>query len=163
MPGTDPTRGARDRPDPPHGLAVVRRVGTGPGALAAARDAVLTWQMHRRAGVRVRADGPAVVGGVVAVRLGPALLGLHGSCVVVHVEDGPGTFTMTYQTLDGHAESGTQTFALFTTSDGAVWGDVSSVSSPRPVLRRLGAVGILGQQAIALRYLGALRRIAETP
>ena len=147
-------------------LATARQVGEGRAAFEAASRGMLAWRMHGLAGVHVRGrDGapPAAREGlVVSVGLGPAALRLAGLCRVERVVAGPTEVAMTYRTLGAHVEDGVQTFRVTLHDDGTVEGSVASRSrARRAVLRRLGVLGVLGQQIVAERYLMALERLAR--
>lgn len=155
-------------------------VGHGRAAFVAAGDGLVTWRMHRLAGVRVERDGTAARMGVerdgtaagvpaardgldLAVGIGPRRLGLGGTCVVERVVRDDHVVELTYRTAPGHAEDGTQTFRVTLGRDGEVRGRIISVSKPRhPVLRALPPLGRVGQRVVARRYLRALRRLAAS-
>src|SRR5947209_1067959 len=62
------------------------RIGAGAEAFGRAADAVLTWEMHRRSGLTVAAEGPAVEGRTVVLGLGKGLK-LLIPCRLVYVVD----------------------------------------------------------------------------
>lgn len=147
-------------------LATARQIGEGAASFERAADGLLAWRMHELAGVHVRgrhgvAPRAAEVGAVVSVRLGPTALRLVGLCRVEDLVVTDHEVALTYRTLDEHVEDGVQTFRVVRCEDGAIEGTIESWSQARhPVLRRLGPVGMLGQQLVADRYLGALARLA---
>ena len=67
-----------------------RRVGSGLADFERAVDALMTWQMHRRAGIAVMASHERVEPGAVAeLRLGVGRLGLRAPVRIVDVVDEP--------------------------------------------------------------------------
>jgi uncharacterized protein (UPF0548 family) len=124
-------------------------------SLAEAGAALLGWDVHRGAGLRVEADGPAEVGAtvVVAVRLGP--LWAVAPCRVIEVIDDPGRVGFTYATLPGHPELGVERFVVSDTADGA-WFEVDAVSRPASWESKLLPFAARGVQAwVTNRYLAA--------
>lgn len=96
-------------------------VGTGQARFEDAARTVLAWEMHRRAGLAVRAsDAVAVDGAVAALRLGVGRLGVRAPVRVVYVIDEPRRRGFAYGTLPGHPESGEEAFIVELHDDGAV-------------------------------------------
>lgn len=145
----------------PPGYHHVRRtavVGHGRDDFARAAEALLTWQLLRRAGLQVTASGPrAVVGAVVEVvlRIGPARF--RAPCRVVLVVDEPTVQGFAYGTLPGHPEQGEELFQVRLEPDGDVHVDVVAFSRPALWYSRVGApVTRLVQARVTDRYLRAL-------
>jgi uncharacterized protein (UPF0548 family) len=113
------------------------RVGSGGGDYRAAAGALLSWRMHRRVPVRVRADGPAVPGLRVVVGLGP----VTAPCAVVWTVADATRTGFAYGTLTGHPEQGEEAFVVELDADGSVWLSVTAFS--RPALRYIRAMGPL--------------------
>ena len=90
----------------PPGYDVLRRstaLGHGSERFERAAQAVLGWEMHRRAGLGVRASHQQVVEGAVAVvRVGVGRLGVNAPVRVVHVIDEAERRGFAYGTLPGH-------------------------------------------------------------
>lgn len=129
------------------------------GDLAEAWQALSTWRVHRRAGLRVRSDGAAVAGRRVELVLGPRLARLGGIDEVTEALATDDHARLTYRTLPGHAEQGEQTFAL-TVDGGRLHFRVSSESvTAHRLLAAFGTAARLGQQYMAMRYVGAMRRL----
>jgi uncharacterized protein (UPF0548 family) len=130
-------------------------VGHGDAAFAHAATVLMTWQMHRRAGMRVSASGHAIEPDeVVLCRLGP----LRVPCRVLWVRDEPDAQGFGYGTLPGHPEAGEEAFVVSRARDGLVSLSVTAYSVPGMLLTRLaGPVGRLGQQVMVGRYAEALR------
>ncbi|HEX6919456.1 MAG TPA: DUF1990 domain-containing protein [Actinomycetes bacterium] len=143
--------------EPPAGLHPLHAETRLPGgvALADAGAALLSWDVHRGAGLRVEADGPARVGGtvVVAVRLGP--LWAVAPCRVVEVVDEPGRVGFAYATLPGHPELGVERFTFEDVGDGVRF-EVDAVSRPALWASRVApAVAKRVQASVTARYLAA--------
>ena len=135
-----------------------RRVGSGRADFERAADALLTWQMHRRAGIAVMASHERVEPGAVAeLRLGVGRLGLRAPVRVVDVVDEPTRRGFAYGTLPGHPESGEESFVVELGETGDVTLTITAVSRPASRLARLaGQVGRRVQSRITDRYLSAL-------
>ena len=135
-----------------------RRVGRGWADFERAADALLTWQMHRRAGLAVTASHERVETGAVAeLRLGVGRLGLRAPVRVVDVVDEPTRRGFAYGTLPGHPESGEESFVVELGETGDVTLAITAVSRPASRLARLaGQVGRRVQSRITDRYLSAL-------
>lgn len=140
-------------------------LGAGADTLDRAGDALLGWDMHRRAGLLVDADGPAAVGRLVLLRprTGPAgWLRMSAPCEVTEVVNRTDARGFTYRTLPGHPECGTESFVVERdpTTD-VVRLRVEAVSSPGRLLVRLaGPLARAEQDRITDRYLAALRELA---
>ncbi len=161
------TRRLRDQPlsypevgrvltDPPPGYRYFsrsRRVRSA-AAFDEVADAVLTWQVHARAGLRVRTSHRhAEPGTVVVLHLGP----LRIPCRVVTVIDEPRRRGFVYGTLPGHPERGEEAFVVDQRADGAVDLTVTAFSRPASRLARLGGpLGTGAQRLMTRRYLHAL-------
>ncbi|MGE9783171.1 DUF1990 family protein [Janibacter sp. G368] len=135
-----------------------RRVGSGRADFERAADALMTWQMHRRAGLAVTASHEWVETGAVAeLRLGVGRLGLRAPVRVVDVVDEPTRRGFAYGTLPGHPESGEEAFVVELGEGGSVVLTITAVSRPASRLARLaGPVGRRVQSRITDRYLSAL-------
>jgi uncharacterized protein (UPF0548 family) len=125
-----------------------------------ARQALMTWQMHLGAGLRVTgSDSWAAEGVVVRCGLGP----LRIPCRVVWVRDEPDRCGFAYGTLPGHPESGEEAF-LVLRDEGTVRLRISAYSRPGKLTTRLaGPLGRRFQQLMTRRYADALRRELEAP
>jgi uncharacterized protein (UPF0548 family) len=147
--------------DLPHGYDHLRQnatVGRGAIQFAAAATLLMTWEMHRRSGLRVQSSSPrAAVGGVVrlGLRIGPVMVLAPGR--VISVIDEPRRQGFAYGTLPGHPECGEESFVLSLLDDGTI--DFALVAFSRPAVwwSRAGApVSRLVQRRITARYLDAL-------
>ncbi|RMI43129.1 DUF1990 domain-containing protein [Streptomyces triticirhizae] len=151
--------------DLPQGWHLLRsrtRVGNGPEVWAAARDALFGWRMHRAAWVPVAAATPRAAPGVVAsIELGRRWPRLSAPCRVVWCVDERDRAGFAYGTLQGHPESGEESFVLERAPDGAVTLTVTAISRPAAwYMRAAGPLGRLARRAVARRYGRALRRLS---
>lgn len=123
-----------------------------------AREALLTWDLHRRAGLRVAAEHtPLREGTEVHLGIGVRPLRLTAPCRVLRVIDEPDRAGFAYGTLPGHPEAGIEEFLLTRTATGVVRLHIDAVSRPATWYARLGApVARLVQELVTRRYLRAL-------
>ena len=107
------TRGCRS-------FRVRRALGTGAACFEEATRRLMTWDMHRRAGLRVDVDGPAAPGrdAVLGLRIG--WWWIDAPVRVVEVIDTPALLGFTYRTLPGHPERGEERFTVSLEDDGTV-------------------------------------------
>ena len=135
-------------------------VGKGATEFASAATLLMTWDMHRRSGLRVESSSPRVAVGQVVrlgLRIGPAMVLAPGR--VVSVVDEPRRQGFAYGTLPGHPECGEESFVLSLLDDETI--DFTLVAFSRPAVwwSRAGApVSRLVQKRITARYLDALRQ-----
>jgi uncharacterized protein (UPF0548 family) len=149
----------------PAGYRHVRRqavLGRGDAVFERAAAALMSFEMQRAAGLRVRATGPvARPGVVVALRIGVGRLSMVAPCQVVYVVDEPDARGFGYGTLPAHPESGEEAFTVSRRPDGEVVLDVVAFSRPATaVTRRAGPLAHAVQDWATGRYLRALQRIA---
>ncbi|MFD1716620.1 DUF1990 family protein [Georgenia deserti] len=91
--------------------------------------------------------------------LGPRFARMGGTDEVIELTETESTARLTYRTLPGHAERGEQTFEL-ATDGGRLRFRVSSESvTAHRLLAAFGTAARLGQQYMAMRYVGAMRRL----
>ncbi len=152
--------GATDGPLPP-GYAHARDtavLGHGRAVLDRATEVLMTWGMHRAAGLRVAPTAPrAAVGVEVVLGWGAGPLRLAAPCRVVAVADAPDRRGFTYGTLPGHPACGEERFAVLLGADGTVTAEITAFSRPATWYARLGApVSRQVQRAVTRRYLAAL-------
>jgi uncharacterized protein (UPF0548 family) len=149
--------GATERGVLPAGYRHLRyRVDLPPGAFERAGEAVVTWRMHRAAGVRIDADAVRAAPGVrVTSRIGF----LTAPCEVVWAVADDRRIGFGYGTLPGHPARGEESFVVERDAGGRTWFAVSSFSAPASRLMRLaGPVAPLFQRAYAARLGRTLRR-----
>ena len=91
----------------------VRAIGSSGSAWDRASNALMTWEVHRRVGVRVSAlDERVRLGGVAILRLGFGRLALTAPVRVVDVIDEEKRRGFAYATLPGHPVCGEELFLL---------------------------------------------------
>ena len=163
LPFTYPDVGATAA-EPPPGWTVDRtraRVGTGPGAFAAAKAALARWEQFRLGWVEAAPAGaPLAPGACVAVLARVLGLWWLNACRVVYTVDEETRFGFAYGTLPGHAESGEERFLVeWDRASGAVWYDIVAFSRPRSPLARLGyPLARRTQKRFARDSVAAMRR-----
>ena len=129
-----------------------RVVGRGRDAFGRGAAALLSWQVHRGAGLRIAVDAPPVAVGVdVVMKLGTDRLGLLIPCRVVYVVDEPDRRGFAYGTLPGHPETGEERFVLELTGDGAVVFETVVFSNAARWYTRLAGPSLGVVQKLALR------------
>lgn len=145
----------------PPGYAHLRRtalLGHGPETFVRASSAVMTWEMHRRAGLTVDADSQRAALGT-DVRLGWSAgpVRVKVPCRIVRVVDEGEACGFAYGTLPGHPEQGEESFTVRLDPTGAVTLEILAMSRPGLWWSRLGApAGRLVQRRVTARYLDAL-------
>ncbi|CCQ16855.1 putative uncharacterized protein [Rhodococcus sp. AW25M09] len=140
-----------------HHLTRSRTIGSGLEDFEAAADALMQWDMHRGAGLKVRSDAAtAVPDAVVVLTLGPIRI----PCRVVYVIDEANRQGFAYGTLDGHPEAGEELFHIdYSPTDETVTAHISAFSRPgRWYTRLAGPVGRRGQALATDRYFAALEK-----
>ncbi len=150
-------RGAVCKPGEWHVLREVGVLGFGASDFAAACERVMSWQMHRDAGLGVETEGDVELGRRVSVSAGVGPLTLVAPCEVVALVDTDTEAGFAYGTLPGHPERGEEGFLVRLRDDGMVVGGVATFS--RPAMRGLSLVGPVarvGQRLVARRYLAAM-------
>jgi uncharacterized protein (UPF0548 family) len=147
---------------PPGGYHHVARsalIGRGRPFFEQAADTLMSWQMHRRAGLRVVASVPrATPDAVVLMRLGVGPFAIRVPCRVVYTVDEERRIGFAYGTLVGHPESGEEAFVVELLPDDGVMLTIAAFSRPARWYARLG--GPIARRAQALmteRYVNALR------
>jgi uncharacterized protein (UPF0548 family) len=138
-------------------LRETRVVGRGTAQFARARERILSWQMHRGAGIRVDAEAEVMVGGRVRLSIGVGPLLIPASCEVVEVVNTDAEAGFAYGTLPGHPERGEEAFLVRLLENDVVVGSVAAFSRPAPWGGSL--VSPLAQRAqriVARRYLAAM-------
>jgi uncharacterized protein (UPF0548 family) len=145
-------------------IRVEQRIASGGPAFAAATSALASWELHRRCGIGVVADGPANrPGSTVLMRLGPRWLpGISAPGRVVYAVDEPTRAGFAYGTLAGHPETGEEAFIVRLEPDGAVVLTVTAFSRPASALARLGGPVTRRVQAwMTQQYVRKLRDLAN--
>lgn len=140
------------------GLAVYRRVAEG----------ILSWELQRRAGLRVSADSPEVVPGARVVSgFGVGPFRLNAPCEVVWVHepspDGvPQSAGFGYGTLPGHPARGEESFEVEINGQGEVWLRIRAFSRPSNWFYAAGGmVTRAAQRHVTGRYIEGARALAK--
>ena len=160
---TYPEHGATAGRLPPgyHHLERQVRLGNGREVFDRAAAALMSWRVHRAAGLKVTVDGDVRPGLRVVSRLGP---GITAPCRVVYVIDEPDRRGFAYGTLRGHPESGEESFLVTAGEDGEVLFAVRAFTRPGTLLARAtGPAGRVAQWLVAGRYLRGMRRLVSSP
>ncbi|HVB45020.1 MAG TPA: DUF1990 domain-containing protein [Streptosporangiaceae bacterium] len=133
-------------------------LGAGADAFTAAVAALLGWQAHLGAGLRVSASAvTAGPGTVVVLSAGAGPARISAPCRVVYVVAGPGRAGFAYGTLPGHPECGEQAFLIEQQRDGPVIFTITAFSRAATLAARTaGPLGRAIQRHITGRYLRAL-------
>ena len=147
----------------PAGYRHLRRswvIGEGPHTFDRVSTALLGWQMHRGAGLRVWASSSVAEPDVVVVLgIGVAPLRMFAPCRAVYAVREERLRGFAYGTLPGHPETGEEAFAVEHRSDDAVVLHVTAFSRPGTwYARSAGPLNRLLQDRITERYASALRR-----
>ncbi|HEY0472391.1 MAG TPA: DUF1990 domain-containing protein [Kribbella sp.] len=144
-----------------HRLELREQLGTGDEVFVRAGGALMTWKMHNAAGVRIEAtDSPAVIGTNTLGRLGIGPLALPVPCRVVWTLEEPDRTGFAYGTLEGHPESGEESFVVTREGDD-VYFALRAYSRPAAWYARLGGPATRTAQSLfGRRYARALKRLA---
>ena len=139
------------------------RVGKGRETFELAADALMSWQIHRGAGLTVLASSEHVEEDAVAVlRLTVGPLKVDGANRVVAVLAEPDRRGFAYGTLEGHPERGEQAFIVEIDDEDTVLFTVRSFTRRASLLSFLGGpLNARIQDQIAERYLMALLEAAH--
>lgn len=138
-----------------HHLRETRRIGHGRAAFETASSKLLSWQMHRDAGLRQLA-GPDTARPGADVTFSWLLMTFD--CRVISVVDEPGRRGFTYGTLPRHPECGEERF-MVTFDEGTQSVDATITAFSRPASRLVRLAGPLARSAqrhMTKRYLDAL-------
>ena len=133
-------------------------------AFAVAAEAVLTWRLHRAAGVPMRVSAPRAAPGVrVESVFGVAPLQVSAPCQVVWVVREPSRAGFGYGTLAGHPVRGEEAFVVEVV-DGRIWFSVTAFSRPATwYTRAAGPVLPVLQRGYAGHLARVLRRLCAHP
>ncbi|WP_380167673.1 DUF1990 family protein [Jannaschia sp. R86511] len=133
-------------------------VGSGRAVFEEAAERLMTWQVHRDAGLRVAAETDRAVPGsrvVLRLRLGPLVVA--APCLVIGVVAEETERGFSYETLPGHPEDGVEHFRVSLAPDGGVRAVIHAESRPASRLARAGGpVTTALQRRQTDRYLRAL-------
>lgn len=160
-----------ETPEGYHRLEYRQRIGVGDEVFHRAADALLGWKMQPAAGLPMTAtDKTARLGSNSLGRLGPGLLigrspldgiGLPVPCRVVWTVNEPDRIGFAYGTVQGHPESGEESFVVTRDPDG-IYFTVRAYSRGATWYTRLaGPLTRKAQHYAARRYATALQRLAN--
>ncbi|HEY8590302.1 MAG TPA: DUF1990 domain-containing protein [Naasia sp.] len=139
---TYPEQGATRDAALPQGyshLTSVTDLGSGAAAFALASSALLSWQMHRGAGVAVQPPGAGIAPGVrVTLRWGFGPVRVSAPCEVLYLVDEEDR-GFAYGTLTGHPEVGEERFTVEHRQDDSVVLVIGAFSRPGPWWSRAAA------------------------
>lgn len=158
---TYPEVGATAERQLPRGYSHLRMqcsLGYGRWVFERAAERLLSWEMHRRAGLAPHPSTERVdVGTTVSLTLGRRPVSMTARCVVVDVVDEPDVQGFAYGTLAGHPERGEERFLVRILPTDEVVAEITAFSRPARLLPRLGGPATrLAQLAVTRRYLRAL-------
>ena len=130
-------------------------VGHGVEDFEAAANTLMSWDMHRRCGIKVLSAPPVAVGVDVEMRW----LGQRIPCRIVDVVDEPRRRGFAYGTLPGHPEQGEERFVVsHDTGTDEVTATITAFSRHGSWTTRLaGPIARRVQRRMTRRYLEALR------
>ena len=163
---TYPGHGLTQSGRAPEGYRVARQrvvVGEGQEAFTRLGEGILGWELHRQAGLSVRAQAPRAAAGVHVVSgFGFGKFRLPAPCRVLWTEENGGRAGFGYGTLPGHPASGEESFVAVLEPDGQVYFELFAFSRPSNWFYRLGGPVTKGvQQLVTRRYLAAARKLAS--
>ena len=150
--------------DMPAGYRHVRRhalIGRGRAVFAAVRAGMLDYQIHRLAGLRIRASGAPALGATFSTGIGLGGVRLWVPCGFVWYSDDDREFGYGFGTRPGHAERGEEAFALTLEGD-EVHFRIRAFSRPATWYARLGGpITTFAQKVATDRYLASARKLAR--
>lgn len=139
------------------GLATYRRVAQG----------ILTWELQRRSGLRVRTESDVVVPGARVVSgFGVGPFRINAPCEVVRVHrpvpgGGPQSAGFAYGTLPGHPERGEEAFEVEVDAQGRVFLKITAFSRHSNWFYTAGGfLARAAQRHVTSRYIEGARRLA---
>lgn len=148
---------ARDLPPGYEYLFACRRVGSGQELFDECATTVLTWGIQNGAGFRVAHRNPVQVNQDNSLGLHFGLFRTAAPCRVVYVIDEPNRKGFAYGTVQGHPESGEESFIVELKPDGTVVFEIRAFSKPARWFARLGFLFIrFLQQHVTWKYLDAI-------
>lgn len=165
-----PGVGATENGRPPEGYpSLVSQVYLGDGVALYRRVAqgILTWELQRRSGLRVRAESDVVRPGTRVVSgFGVGPFRVNAPCEVVWVRrpvpgEGPQSAGFGYGTLPGHPARGEEAFEVEIDATGRVFLKITAFSKPANWFFRAGApVTRAAQRHVTSRYVEGARQLA---
>lgn len=142
-------------------------LGQGRALYLRVAEGILSWQLQRLAGLRVRADADvATPGARVVSGFGVGPLRLNAPCEVVWVHhpaerDGPQSAGFGYGTLPGHPARGEEAFEVAIDDGGRVTLKITAFSRPATWFYAAGAPATrAAQRYVTSRYIEGARTLA---
>ncbi|WP_426561603.1 DUF1990 family protein [Angustibacter sp. McL0619] len=135
-----------------------RDIGHGHTRFESAATALLSWQVHRRAGLQVRSPASVVTADEPALLLlGRRPVAIAAPVRVIYLIDEARRQGFAYGTLAGHPESGEEAFTVSLAEDDTVTFAVTAFSRPASKLARLAPpVSSTIQDWVTNRYLRSI-------
>ncbi|WP_457965494.1 DUF1990 domain-containing protein [Arthrobacter sp. D1-29] len=165
-----PGIGSTEHGRTPEGYAcVVSRTYIGKGTAIYLRVAkgILTWELQKRSGLRVRTESDQVVPGARIVSgFGVGPFRLNAPCEVVWVRragtgEGPQSAGFGYGTLPGHPVRGEEAFEVEIDAQESVFLKITAFSRPANWMYQVGGVlARAAQSHITSRYIEGARQLA---
>jgi uncharacterized protein (UPF0548 family) len=162
--------GATEDGVPPEGsdcLITQAYLGDGEAAYRRAVQGLLTWQLHRRAGLRVRAESDVVLPGTRVVSgFGVGPFRINAPCEVVWVRrpvpgGGAQSAGFGYGTLPGHPVRGEEAFEISLDAQGLVLITVTAFGGPANWFYAAGsAVTARARRLVTSRYVRSAQELA---
>jgi uncharacterized protein (UPF0548 family) len=138
-------------------LFASRRVGYGQDLFEECSKTVLSWGIQSGAGFRVAHRNPVQADQENYLGLHFGLFRTAAPCRVVYVIDEPNRKGFAYGTVQGHPESGEESFIVEIKPDGSVVFEIRAFSRPARWFARLGFLFIrFLQQHVTWKYLDAI-------
>lgn len=161
---TYPEVGGTRTDDMPAGYRHVRRhavVGHGAAAFAAVRAGMLDYQIHRLAGMRIRAETPPALDSTFSTGIGLGRVRIWVPCRIVWYSADDFEFGYGFGTRPGHPERGEEAF-LVTLKGDEVHFTIRAFSRPSAWYARLGGpFTTFIQERATDRYLASARKLTS--
>ena len=165
-----PGIGSTEHGPPPEGypsLVSKSYLGDGPAVYRRVAQGILTWELQRRSGLRVRTESGVVIPGERVVSgFGVGPFRVNAPCEVVWVRrpapgGGPQSAGFGYGTLPGHPARGEEAFEVAIGADGRVFLKITAFSKPANWFYRAGGlVTRAAQRHVTSRYVEGARQLA---
>jgi len=154
-------------PEGSGGVVIHAYLGDGEAAYRRAVQGLLTWQLQKRAGLRVRAESDVVLPGTRVVSgFGVGPFRIDAPCEVVWVRrpvpgGGPQSAGFGYGTLPGHPVRGEESFEISLDEEGLVLIKVTAFGVPANWFYAAGsAVTARARRLVTSRYLRSAQELA---
>lgn len=150
-----------------HGTVTQAYLGDGEAAYRRAVQGLMTWRLHRGAGLRVRAESDTVAPGVRVVSgFGVGPFRINAPCEVVWARQpvpggGPQSAGFGYGTLPGHPVRGEESFEISLDERGQVLITITAFGAPANWFYAAGsAVSDRARRLVTSRYLRSAQELA---